>query len=431
MKMQKKQIERLKAAYDKTVPLESQDHTLPWPKVSSEPENEWNGIKIFVNMFPWLFPGGVGDINETGRHEKSLSFKKWADYLLHYEDGRFAKDRIWCFYTENMRQRRENMASGSFFINSFVKSNIPESVQELQERVQQGDLSFIEKLQYFSQKAHGSDAFWRKQRYEVDSWINYHVENGNGPPTLFLTLSCAEYYWPEVIRLLEERIKMESGGVNSPNLKKNTKALRKAVIDYSIVIQEYFHRRVQIWIETVGKKIFGIKHFWYRHEFARGRGQIHTHMLCILDNATVMREAYKYREDKKKRVQILADYMRSTFDLSSEHPATKENGDIDLEKVGHPEGLAPSLPYEQQPTTKYLWEVLDHEEDITKLVNSCQMHVCNRFCLRSRGSTTKAKTFCRCGCGDLCKETNETPGFKIQEEDTMLVDSKGKKDSSS
>ena len=130
--MQKKQIERLlKAAYDKTVPLESQDHTLPWPKVSSEPENEWNGIKIFVNMFPWLFPGGVGDINETGRHEKSLSFKKWADYLLHYEDGRFAKDRIWCFYTENMRQRRDNMASGSFFINSFVKSNIPESVQEL------------------------------------------------------------------------------------------------------------------------------------------------------------------------------------------------------------------------------------------------------------------------------------------------------------
>ena len=208
--------------------MESQDHTLPWPKVSSEPENEWNGIKIFVSMFPWLFPGGVGDINETGCHEKSLSFKKWADYLLHYEDGRFAKDRIWCFYTENMRQRRENMASGSFFINSFVKSNIPESVQELQERVQQGDLSFIEKLQYFSQKAHGSDAFWRKQRYEVDSWINYHVENGNGPPTLFFTLSCAEYYWPEVIRLLEERIKMESGGVNSPNLKKKHKGPTKS-----------------------------------------------------------------------------------------------------------------------------------------------------------------------------------------------------------
>ena len=144
----RKQVEKLKDTYNEKVPEHQRDQTLPWPSVSDEPENEFTGTRIFVNMFPWLFPGGIGDINETGRTAKTLHFKTWANYLLHYGDGRFAKDRIWCFYTENMRQRRENMSSGSFFINNFVKANVPESIEELQEKIQAGDLSFIDKLQY-------------------------------------------------------------------------------------------------------------------------------------------------------------------------------------------------------------------------------------------------------------------------------------------
>ena len=420
----REQIEKLQKTYSKQVPEERQDHTLPWPSVSKEPENEFTGIRIFVNMFPWLFPGGIGDINETQRSEKKLHFKTWSNYLLHYFDGRFAKDKIWCFYTENMRQRRENMSSGSFFINNFVKSNIPESVEELQEMIDKGDCSFIDKLQYYAQKSQGSDAYWRKQRHEVESWINYHVENGNGPPTLFLTLSCAEYYWPDIIRLLQERILLASKDEITPDLRNDPKALRKAVIDYSIVIQEYFHKRVQLWIKTVGRKIFQIKHFWYRHEFAKGRGQIHTHMLCILKNNKVMKNAYQLADDKQKKVQVLADYMRSTFDLTATHPATKENGEIDIEKVGHPEGTNPTLPYSQQPTLKYLWEILDHDKDICDLVNSCQMHECNKFCLRPKGTGKNKKIYCRCGCGEVDSKTDQTPGYDLQETDTIVVDSK-------
>ena len=35
---------------------------------------------------------------------------------------------------------------------------------------------------------------------------------------------------------------------------------------------------------TVGKPVMGIKHYWGRYEFAHGRGQIHAHILCILDD---------------------------------------------------------------------------------------------------------------------------------------------------
>ena len=418
-----KQVRDLKLKYEETVPEDKRDEMLPWPSVSQEPENEFYGIKIFVNMFPWLFPGGIGDINECKGSGKKLQFKVWADFLLHYWDGRFAKDPVWCFYTENMRQRRENMSSGSFFVKDFVKSNAPESIDDLKKMIEDGNMSFLEKLQYYSHKSHGSDAYWRRQRYEVESWINYHVQNGNGPPTIFLTLSCAEYYWPDLIRLLEERIRMESNDGTAPNLRANKTALHKAVNEYSIVVQEYFHKRVQIWLDTVGKKLFGIKHYWYRHEFAKGRGQIHTHMLCIMDNKHYMQEAYKNIDDKQKRAQVLADYMQSTFDLSANHPGVDINGNLDLNQVGHPEGSAKEPKYQDQATGKYLWEIQEHDKDICQLVNSCVMHKCNKFCLRKMGK--KNSYYCRMNCGILDNETNQTPGFQLQDVDTLTVDSIG------
>ena len=116
-----------------------------------------------------------------------------------------------------------------------------------------------------------------------------------------MTLSCAEYYWPDLIRLLEERIKVESNDGSFPNLRENKTAVHNAVNNYSIVVQEYFHKRVQICLDTVGKKLYGIKHYLYRHKFAKGRGQIHTHMLCILDNQQTMSETYRNIDDKTKK----------------------------------------------------------------------------------------------------------------------------------
>jgi hypothetical protein len=45
-------------------------------------------------------------------------------------------------------------------------------------------------------------------RAELYSSINHHVKEGNGMPNFFITLSCAEYFWPDVLRLLNERLKI-------------------------------------------------------------------------------------------------------------------------------------------------------------------------------------------------------------------------------
>ena len=46
------------------------------------------------------------------------------------------------------------------------------------------------------------------KKKEVYSWINHLIEHGHGPPTFFMTLSCAEHQWKDIERLIKQRMQM-------------------------------------------------------------------------------------------------------------------------------------------------------------------------------------------------------------------------------
>ncbi len=62
---------------------------------TGEVKSEFGDTKTFCLAFPWLFPGGTGDTKENILYEISIS--DWAQKLLFYEDGIFARDKLWCF----------------------------------------------------------------------------------------------------------------------------------------------------------------------------------------------------------------------------------------------------------------------------------------------------------------------------------------------
>jgi len=47
----------------------AQDVSMVWPKNSMSPVDEYGCTRIFVNAFPWLFPGGVGDVKDYPSNE--------------------------------------------------------------------------------------------------------------------------------------------------------------------------------------------------------------------------------------------------------------------------------------------------------------------------------------------------------------------------
>ncbi len=189
-------------------------------------------------------------------------------------------------------------------------------MEQLQAEIHSGNTRWIERLCYYSSRVAGSPGYWRAKRAEVYTWINYHIEAGYGPPNFFITLSCAVYLWPDIRQLIKNR--HEIAGLEVPDLDKSFVQL---VNDYTLIVQEYFQERVKIWLSTIGTKVFHIKHYWLRYEFAPSRGQIHAHMLAIHEDPKVM-EPYYTTTNKKRQVEFLAKWMTEELGITAQFSET-------------------------------------------------------------------------------------------------------------
>ncbi len=70
--------------------------------------------KIFVNYYPWLFPGRIGNMYDLTCGK--VSIKEWGYHLLRYYDGRFLKDSLFGLFLYNTVQRHTSNSEGNFFL---------------------------------------------------------------------------------------------------------------------------------------------------------------------------------------------------------------------------------------------------------------------------------------------------------------------------
>ena len=366
-----------------------------------------------ANTFPWLFPGGEGDIWNSTRGK--IPMKHWAKQCIRYYDGRFINDQLFTLYTYNKKVREINNSQGNFFFNSknYFHHRAP-TLEELKEQIRNGNDTFIRMLQHHSGQIRGSDGYWRQKGKELEQWINHHVSNGDGPPTFFITLSCAENWWPDLRRLM---ITLERKAKNEPQAKLledgDTTAMRKSVKRFSVYVNEFFIKRAKNFLENVLGPAFGIVHYWSRVEFAPGRGQIHLHILGISNDHAYLKEYHNAKTPEQKG-NAVSSYMQRTFRYTADLKLYN-----DMKKGPDPN---------TSPLKKRFSEVPDSEEidDGIILAEDCMCHICNDYCLKSKSKTAPRE--CNKGFG---KETErgkgDTPGMPQISTSILHVDTKGVK----
>ena len=273
-------------------------------------------------------------------------------------------------------------------------------------------MRFVNHLTYWNERTKGSNPHWFKKRSEVHAWINEHMQLNNGPPTYFITLSCAEYFWPDVIELLKQRMSM--AGLDTSMVYVGSPKLIQLVNDYTIVIQEYFQKRVETWLQTVGKKIFSIKHYWVRYEFAPGRGQIHAHLLAIPDNHDIFVSCHRLLKDQdgqEARAKCMAKWAQSTFGLT----ASVSEGFDD-------QSTEDCSAHVQMRFLDVGDDLESQLEDTQRLLCVCQQHKCSEFCMRKRNKKTHLRS-CKVGAGqEQTVGTADTPGFPLHSEPQVITD---------
>jgi len=142
------------------------------------------------------------------------------------------------------------------------------------------------------------------------------------------------------------------------------------VNDYTLIVQEYFQKRVKIWLSTIGAKVFHIKYFWLRYEFAPSRGQIHAHMLAIHDNPKVMEPYYTNTKDKEKQEEFLYQWMTEELGMTASFPET----------------LLDPIPEKETHPSKFSYKDISNtsDKDFLCCLQKLQYHKCSAFCMRKR-----------------------------------------------
>lgn len=107
--------------------------TIQFPYASPRHMNTYEeDNSLFTKAFPWLFPGGIGEFGQF--RNNNLIMRDWARRMFYYEDGRIAKDRIWCFFALDFATRKTNQASGGFFVDGVFKEG-PKTLEQLQAEI--------------------------------------------------------------------------------------------------------------------------------------------------------------------------------------------------------------------------------------------------------------------------------------------------------
>ena len=66
---------------------------IPWPSTDTTPASEFMTPYFFTMAFPSLLPCGKGDFH-INRPITCPTLHDWAEHLLWYQDGRFARHKV-------------------------------------------------------------------------------------------------------------------------------------------------------------------------------------------------------------------------------------------------------------------------------------------------------------------------------------------------
>ena len=319
---------------------------------------------------------------------------------------------MFSLFVFNSIERHENNRQGSYFFTSgkFLGQN-PPTIEQLKEKLSDGDDRYIQMLRYYARNIKGSDNYWRAKTQELESWIQHHISRGRGPPTFFITFSCAENWWPDLRRTLAQ-MERHAGNDHMAQLLDNNdfSAMQKAAKRYPLFVNDFFMKRARSFMKNVLSKELGIEHYWGRVEFAPGRGQIHLHMLGIAKNKAYLKDFYK-AQSLEDKAAVVDKYAREKLDMTAD--VNIKDDDRNYFPV-----------HTQSPLSKKFCEVCNEDEDVRNLCQDCMCHHCNKFCLQDN-KKNKPRT-CRVGFGD--EEhfgRQDTPGMDFRDEAQLEKDKKG------
>lgn len=321
----------------------SDEQAIDWPSRSSNPVNEFECVGFIAMAFPFLFPNGDADFNQT--RTISINIKEYFQHLMLYKDRRFSSDFRFRYFAMNMLMRWETLSNTQICIRKYKLNNMTEF--EITEKLKH-DKSFVNFLLSYNQNIRSTNNYWYARSKELYSMIK-----SIGAPTLFFTLSAADLFWPEIFTHLGHHYNIDNNLSQSQIIAIRRKILNDNPLEFSY----FFQKRASIFIHKVLKPKFGVIDYWFHFEFQH-RGSPHVHGLLWLENAP---DLSAIKKNDKDEFDYALEYFDSLICTDNLNPSS-DIGDT------------------------------DHLDDYIKLINHFQRHTKHtKYCYKKNTAEKKCR----------------------------------------
>jgi len=312
---------------------------------SKEPQSIWKNPKLYPQMFPWLFPYGLGGIgHERQRHK--LSDAEHKRHLLLYHDKRFQKDPYFPLIAFNHEQIKDSTTSGFILAKQKSFENIAnrllginsEVLADITERMIKGErikgestdekdcLQLIHDLDRIGGHVKGSITSKKYMRNEIWSLISFH-----GAPSWYITLSPADNKHPISLYYADTNEKF------TPVIRSKTEK-DSLIADNPVASARFFHFMIQAFIKHIlgvdadHPGLYGDTSSYYGTVEQQGRLTLHLHMLLWIRGALTPQEIRDRIMDpesdfQKKMVEYLESVHMGEF-ITGSLEDVKKNVDI-------------------------------------------------------------------------------------------------------
>ncbi|XP_033755671.1 uncharacterized protein LOC117338427 [Pecten maximus] len=149
---------------------------IPWLTRGDKPLSEFTTKYFFTLAFPCLFLTASGDFY-VNRPHTCESMSEWADHLLWYKDGRFAQHQYFKFIVHNIITRKRALQRSTYIVNQQLGDGHI-TVEELRDKLQNGDTSIPQKVLYFAATLRGTSQYWAQRSKELRALIQFQINEG-------------------------------------------------------------------------------------------------------------------------------------------------------------------------------------------------------------------------------------------------------------
>ena len=164
-----------------------------------EPLRELSTPGFFSMCYPSIFVNGTCDITIKKIH--TIELKEWIQHLYYVLDNRVASHPFLKFHLHNILMKQRALSQGRFVVTQRLHENHL-TVDQLRERVEQGDDSVSRQFIKVASNLPNTDPYWHKRQKEIEALMYYMLLEKSTLPTYFDTNSCAEFRWDKLGQLL-------------------------------------------------------------------------------------------------------------------------------------------------------------------------------------------------------------------------------------